>query len=199
MHNIEITVKDETLHLLPQRAVYWPRTGTLFIADMHLTDDSAVMDLLRLSGALTQTGAQQLIVLGDMVDPQNGYTETVRRLFIRWRPPEVKITVVRGDAEQHHGDPPQSWQVGCVDCPTPGPLFVLQHTAQTPQDAEAFSLAGQLHPTVTGDDRQQYPAFIIRENIAILPAFGTAAPGTAYTPKPGEHVYMVRNHNITPV
>ncbi|MEM6283184.1 MAG: metallophosphoesterase [Chloroflexota bacterium] len=196
--SIEITVKGEKLLLLPERAVYWPRTGTLFIADMHLSDETAMPDLLRLTGALMQTGAQQIIILGDIVDRGTGYSEMIRQLFTRWRPPDLKITLVRGDSEHHHGDPPQAWRVRCVDGPTLGPLFVLQHAPEPTQSPDAFSLAGQMHPTVAGDDGAQYPAFIIHDNIAIVPAYGTSVPGTVYTPQPGERVYMVVDHKLTP-
>ena len=32
---IETNVQGETLWLLPQRAVYWPRAGALIVADVH--------------------------------------------------------------------------------------------------------------------------------------------------------------------
>ena len=69
----------ERLVALADKGLYWPARSTLFVADVHLGKDSAMLasgipvpfgatteTLLRLSGLLALTGATSLVLLGDL-------------------------------------------------------------------------------------------------------------------------------------
>jgi metallophosphoesterase superfamily enzyme len=82
--------RGEALVLMPERSVYWPRRRTLVVADVHLgkevafraaslpvPGDATGEDLDRLGRAVTRTGAERLIVLGDLFHGPSGLTAAV--------------------------------------------------------------------------------------------------------------------------
>ena len=79
MTDVEIHFAGERLVLLPERALFWPRTATLVAADFHWGKGATFRaagipipvgatsdDLSRLDEALHRTAADRLIVLGDL-------------------------------------------------------------------------------------------------------------------------------------
>jgi hypothetical protein len=79
MPSLTIACAGEQVTLLTQRAIFWPRTATLLIADPHFGKDATfraaglglptgplAADLARLDSALLETQAERLIILGDL-------------------------------------------------------------------------------------------------------------------------------------
>jgi uncharacterized protein len=206
----------ETLTLLPERAVYWPRTQTLFIADTHFGKSATFRasaipvpggdtdaDLRRLSTALDRTGAKKLIVLGDLLHAKEGRKPDVVEAVRLWREAyaELDVMLVRGNHDQGAGDPPEEWRITCVDGPTPGPYFVLMHKPHTPE--AGYGLAGHLHPAARlhGKGRQtmKLPCFWFRERVGVLPAFGSFTDGGIIRPGAGDAVYVATEQRVLTV
>src|SRR5690606_27127945 len=75
-----VTVAEQSLHLLPERAVLWEEANTLIVADTHwgkaatfraaglpVPSGTAAEGLERLSSALKRSGANRLVFLGDLL------------------------------------------------------------------------------------------------------------------------------------
>src|ERR1700712_3226350 len=88
----------EKLALLPERALWWEREQTLFIADPHFGKASAFRfagipvpetahdaDLVRLEAALRKTAARRLIILGDFLHARTGRSEATLSALHLWR------------------------------------------------------------------------------------------------------------------
>lgn len=188
------------LVLLPERAVWWPRAGLLFVADLHFGKASTFRraglpvpggttrdNLQRLSSLLLQTQARHLVFLGDLLHARSGADAALWAALSRWRcmHPSVALTLVRGNHDWHAGDPPASLGIALVDEPwqplAGAPLLGCHH----PQSVGgALVLAGHLHPTArihgAGRDRLRVPCFVLQDGQLVLPAFG-AFTGTAPT------------------
>src|SRR5262245_26592576 len=137
-----LEVAGERLLLLPERAVFWPRAFTLFVADTHWGKDAAFRaasiavpggvladDLARLSCALYRTGARRLVILGDLLHAKKGRAPGTLTAIAAWREhhADLEITLVRGNHDHGAGDPPDDWRFACLDAPHHLPPFVLQH------------------------------------------------------------------------
>jgi uncharacterized protein len=213
MAEINIDVCGETLTLMSERAVYWPRTKTLFIADTHfgkaatfrayaipLPDGGLNADLVRLSHAIERSGADKVIVLGDLLHAAKGRDEATLATVADWRAKhaDLKIILVRGNHDQRAGDPPEGWGLEVVDAPTVGPLFVLSHEPMTPK--AGYALAGHLHPAalLVGKGRQmlKLPCFWFGERCAVLPAFSSFVDGGVVQPKPCDRVFVTTGENV---
>jgi len=183
----------EEVLLFAERALYWPRRRTLFVADVHLGKAAAFRaggvplprgttagDLARLARLLVATGAERLVVLGDFLHALAGRTPALEHVFATWRERHraLAITLVRGNHDAKAGDPPPAWRIEVFPEPHPAPPFLLCH--EPPDDSGGslfgYALAGHVHPGVhlagAGLPSERLPCFVLGQSRAILPAFG---------------------------
>src|SRR4051812_22917577 len=98
MQAVSLDLAGEQVALLPERAIFWPRQSTLFIADTHWGKDATFRangmavpggileaDLERLTAVLTQTAAQRLIILGDLLHAKKGRAVSAFAAVAAWR------------------------------------------------------------------------------------------------------------------
>ena len=212
----ELTIANETLHLLPERALYWGRAKTLFISDPHfgkaatfrahaipLPAGTTEAELQRLTQAIERTGAQKLIILGDLLHAAKGREGALLAAVREWRAKQADLAIylVRGNHDRHAGDPPADWQMEMVDGPTPGPFWVLNHEPLEPENG--YALVGHLHPAVqlTGKGRQslKLPCFWFGAKCGVLPAFSAFVDHGTIQPRQGEQVFVVTENQVLAV
>ncbi|MEM7723396.1 MAG: ligase-associated DNA damage response endonuclease PdeM [Pseudomonadota bacterium] len=82
MNGLPLSFRDQALHVLPSGALWWPEEGLLCVSDLHLGKSERVArrtgamlppyetreTLTRLGSDITQTGAAEIICLGDSFD-----------------------------------------------------------------------------------------------------------------------------------
>jgi len=139
---ITTEVRGETLWLLPQRAVYWPRAGALIVADVHfgkaatfraggipVPGGTTAEMLRRLSAALDATAAGRLLILGDLLHARAGRAPHTLEQVAAWRAtrPGLAISLIRGNHDTRAGDPPDDWGVECLDAPVLESPFLWFH------------------------------------------------------------------------
>lgn len=209
---MKIKIRGEELELLPERALWWPRRRMLMIADLHAGKDAAFRaaaipiphktfaeDLERLSLALRVTGARRLAVLGDLAHHRSGWTEAVRRALRQWRGShaDVAVTLLRGNHDDHAGDPPPELEIECRDGAWELEPFRLAHQ---PDATAGYAIAGHLHPSVTlrrkGTPSVSLPCFYFGAAYALLPAFGRFTGTARIRPKPGERVFAIAGEEV---
>ncbi|MEP6986255.1 MAG: ligase-associated DNA damage response endonuclease PdeM [Chloroflexota bacterium] len=216
MTDAAIEIQGEQLHLLPERAIYWERTKTLFVADVHLgkaatfrahripmPEGSMSADLARLTKAIERTQVNKLIILGDLFHAAKGRDEHTHDLFGAWRNQHanLELILVRGNHDHKAGDPLEKWNIRCVDGPTAGPHFVLSHSPIEP--TEGYALAGHLHPAVQleGQAHQtiKLPCFWFTKHCGILPAFGSFIDHAIVRPEVGDKIFVVTENQVLAV
>lgn len=182
--DLTISIRDETLTLLPERAVSWASQATLFIADPHfgkaatfrahgIPVPSGTTDegLARLDRIVRRTMASRVIFLGDLLHAKAGRSDEMFAAVGRWRGrnPNVDMLLVRGNHDRRAGDPPDELGIVCTDAPHLMTPFVLEHHPRA--SAEGYVLAGHVHPgvRVVGE---RLPCFVFGAEVAVLPAFG---------------------------
>ena len=139
---LKTQIQGETLWLLPQRAIYWPRAGALIVADVHfgkaatfraggipVPGGTTAEMLRRLSVALDATAAARLLILGDLLHARTGRAPRTLEQVAAWRAarPALAITLIRGNHDSRAGDPPGDWGVECLDAPVAETPFVWLH------------------------------------------------------------------------
>jgi DNA ligase-associated metallophosphoesterase len=212
MKHLHVTLGDEPVDLLPERALFWPRERTLIVADTHFgkaasfrvaaiaVPESAAADLTRLNRALERTGASRLALLGDFLHARAGRALAVLAAIAAWRAahPRLEVVLVRGNHDARAGDPPPAWGITAVNAPFVLGPFALCHYPDTP--APAYILAGHLHPAVVltgpGRQRERLPCFLIGPTRAILPAFGSFTGHATVSPAADERAYVVAGEVI---
>ncbi len=217
MTDLRIRLAGEDVLLLPERALFWLRTATLVAADFHWGKAATFRaagipiplggtgdDLVRLDAAIDRTCARRLVVLGDLFHARAGRiaTRTLADLR-RWRDGrgELEIQLVRGNHDRHAGDPPADLRINCVNAPAYLPPFDLRH--EPAESAEAFTLAGHLHPGVVlsgpGLQRERLPCFWLTARMLVLPAFGSFTGLAPVWPEPEHRIFVVAEDEVLPV
>ena len=198
----------ERVVLHAERALYWPRERTLFVADVHLGKGAAfraggvplprgstAADLARLTRLLESTAAKRLVVLGDFLHAKAGRVAALSTAVVAWRHRHATtdVLLVRGNHDTRAGDPPDHWGVCCVDEPHLLAPFLACHAEASP--GTGYALCGHLHPGVrihgAGEQSAWLPCFVLGQRRAILPAFGRFTGLAQFARAPGERLVAI--------
>lgn len=177
---------------MPERCVFWRRRNTLLLADLHLGKcetfhafgaslPAAVNTemLHRLSSAVEQTGATNILILGDLLHAPAGLTPQLVNEVGLWRSTvSASIWVVPGNHDRRLADVIKPWQMeitppGTTDGPFAFHHFPVEHDG-------LFTWCGHEHPARTlrsAGDMVKVSGFVIGPRLGILPAFTRFAAG----------------------
>ena len=213
--SLEVTAGGERLVLLPQRAAYWPRLGTLLIADAHLGKAAAFRragvpvpsgttaeDLERLGRLIAALDARRVVFLGDLVH-DSAAQKAAAADFRRWRArhASVDIVLVRGNHDRRAGRFACDWGIECVEEPHAIEGIALTHAPRAVPGA--YALAGHLHPAahLFGRDRDslRLPCFWLTPDYAVLPAFGAFTGMADVAGGAHDRLYVVAGDRVMPL
>ena len=202
----------ETLHLLPERAVYWPRKKALIVADLHFGKAAAfraagipvpagttTANLRVLDTLLQQHDVAQIIFLGDFFHAKTAQADSTLAALQAWRAahPLLSLLLIRGNHDLHAGDPPAALDIQVVDAPYLIEGFALCHHPD-PIDG-TYVLAGHLHPVYrmrNGADSLRLACYVVGPRHMILPSFGAFTGGFNVTAKAGEKLFLIAGETV---
>lgn len=189
----EIEIRGETINLLPEKAIFWPKTSSLFIADLHLgktrhfrkegigvPDSMAAEDYVKLNNVLSKYSPKEVYLLGDLFHSEYNAEWSQVIDFVQSKE-GITFHLIIGNHdildEAHYRDAGFVVHRDYLDLPP----FKLIHEPPEEQEGrledEGFILCGHIHPGVRimGRGRQHFrlPCYFFKKNYAILPAFGT--------------------------
>src|SRR5690606_41933465 len=94
---VGIDCAGERLHLLPERAVWWPAAGVLLVADVHLGKaatfrrlgqpvpaGTTAANLRRIEALSVRLAASRLVVLGDFLHAREGVRPPLIEAIAGW-------------------------------------------------------------------------------------------------------------------
>jgi DNA ligase-associated metallophosphoesterase len=220
-------VGGEPLQLLHQRAAYLPHYQTLLVADVHIgkaqsfrrlgvpvPGGTTAASLQRLTQALAATGARHLVFLGDLLHSAHSEAPATWAAVAAWRAshPALQMTLVRGNHDQHAGDPPAAWGIHSINGPLlVGGLALCHHPEPLPG---SYVLAGHTHPAVVVGARGGHagrggrggsrfrggalrlPCFHFGPQVGVLPAFGEFTGMHTLTQQPGDRVFVIAEDTV---
>ena len=192
---VTLEVAGHTLMLLPEKAVFLPESDTLLIADAHLgkatsfrqlgvpvpagTTDETLAVLTRL---IRRLDVKRVVFLGDLLHSVRSMAPDTLAAVLRWRElhGSVELTLVRGNHDDHAGDPPAVLDIQAFDEPVMLRGLAFAHHPRPM--AGAFVLAGHLHPCVSvggrAHDWHRLPCFWFSQASAGPPHAGLIPPGS---------------------
>ena len=204
---IDIDWGGERLTILADRALYWPRRKTLLIADPHfgkaatfrqagipIPHGTTATDLDRLRALVAGTAAERLVVLGDFFHARSGRQPSTLDAIALWRAEhgQLEIVLVRGNHDDHAGDPPEEWRFNCAAEPIRDEPFWLAHHPR--RRRSGFVLAGHLHPALSlgdGGGSLRSACYWFQKRVAVLPAFGRFTGARGVRPRAADRVFVV--------
>ena len=213
---LTVAVAGEWLTLLPERAVYLAERQLLLIADTHLgkavsfrrlgvpvPQGSTADNLATLSALIARLGARHVVFLGDLLHSAHAHSTATQAALSQWRAlhRDVQLTLVRGNHDDHAGDPPAALGIDVVDEPLRlGPWALCHHPrVQT----GSYVLAGHLHPCVRlqgrARERLRLPCFWFGDRVGVLPAFGVFTGMHPIEAQPQDRVYALTDDGVLEV
>lgn len=215
----EVEVGGERLVLLRERAVWRPECGDLLVADVHLGKGAT----FRRAGIGVPTGATQhdldalfslvagvepvrLVVLGDLwhtsTEVGTATGVAIGAGLERLRDLGVDVLLIEGNHDRRAGRVDVGWplEVACGRVQAGG--FTYAHEPQGEDDgALCPTLAGHVHPSVkirTGRDSMRLPAFWLRGETLVLPAFGAFTGGYPVEHLPRRALWVATPDGVVP-
>ena len=204
------------LFLLPERAAWLAEAGLLLVADAHfgkgasfrrlgvpVPQGTTEANLARLDALLARLpGVRELVFLGDFLHAASGRAASTLQALQAWREGHagLEVTVVRGNHDQHAGDPPAALGLRMVDEPWLHAGLALCHDPATLRPDGCYALAGHLHPVARlgrGFEAVRLPCFHARAaGMMVLPAFGEFTGGALIRAAAGDTLYLVAGQQV---
>ena len=155
--------------MMPERAAFWPRTGTLVIADLHLGKANTLAaglggvvpeavlrgvvreDLARLARALERSEAQRVLIVGDLLHAPIGATPELIDEVAAWRRAHAQPwVVVRGNHDAKINRVADAWGLTLAGDGLDEPPFRFVHIPPGDQYQDGpYMICGHEHPAVT--------------------------------------------------
>lgn len=215
-------VAGEEIELLPERGAYWARARTLLVSDLHwgkcetLRAGGAPVpgrgargvlasDLARLGRALDRTGAQRLLVLGDLIHAGAGLTDELLDEVAAWRAARggggrVAVEVVPGNHDRRIHAVEKAWGLRLhEEIYHEGPFAFTHEPRAMPGK---YVWGGHLHPAAllrAPGDSLRLPCFHLGESMGVLPAFSIFTGGRVLERAPGDRVFAIAEDRVIEV
>lgn len=221
--NVDYCLREQTLTLLPERAIFWQEKRYLLLSDVHLgkaghfrKHGAAISgaihdkDLAVLSDLVARWQPEALVILGDLFhsDLNNEWLA-----FEDWlqQHASLPVVLVKGNHDilpevvyQHPNLTVYSeeWAVGpflLTHEPAVDPVLRRGglHFPKADHDHHPYNLAGHVHPGVRVragmDERVKLPCFYFTPQFGILPAFGQFTGCATVQAKASDQVFAVLN------
>lgn len=213
---LALSVADEEVWLLPERAVFWPRLRMLIIADTHFGKSSIFgmygvpvpagtdeADRRRIGRMMQQWGADRLLILGDFLHAPLPLESPDAQALIDWsiafRP--ARLHVVAGNHDR--GSTPR-WRAvfdwNERDLIEPPFRFTHDADAARPGASDEFTFSGHIHPVTRlrglRKSGPRVPVFWLRPQGLVLPSFGMFTGGYAVRPADEDRLFAVTPERV---
>lgn len=209
--SLTIRVEDQTVILLPQKALFFKKSKTLLIADLHFGKINHFRkagipiptlgnknNAERLIDLVNGSKPERIIFLGDLFHSHyNEEWEVLGQIIKHFQQCSFELVLGNHDILSAH----QYKRNGIVVKKSirEGP-FLLTHEPITKPKKKAYNLAGHLHPGVrlSGKGRQSItlPCFYFGSHSGLLPAFGSFTGFKRIKPVKNDRIFMIADNKI---
>ncbi len=208
---LEYQFLDQTLLLLPEKAIYWKDKRMLILADVHLgkaghfrksgipiSDLVHSKDIYTIEKLINEFQPVEVVFLGDLFHSDHNQGWEIFRRWIRSKAPlQFKLILGNHDvleAPAYHIKNLEVTEV--LECAP----FSLTHI---PEETDLYNLAGHIHPAVKlrGKGRQslRLPCFYFGPENGILPAFGNFTGTARINIKKEDNLFVIADHKVVKV
>ncbi|MEK6481141.1 ligase-associated DNA damage response endonuclease PdeM [Catalinimonas sp. 4WD22] len=204
---VRIEIKQQQLHLLPEKAIFWEETAFLILTDVHLGKaghfrkagipiPSSVhkADLQNLQKLIDGYQPKCILILGDLFHSEINLEWNIFRQFLQENA-EYQFVLVKGNHDILPKDAYQEDNLKVYDDSWTCPPFYFTHHPKESAPDQLYYMAGHVHPgyKIKGRAGQsiKLPSFHFATEGALLPAFGKFT-GCMHVSKQGnDKVYVI--------
>lgn len=211
-----VQLYEQTMHLLPERAMWWPTQKALFIADIHFGKsnhfrkhgipiplDSHRFDETRLAQLIFRYKVERLIIAGDLFHSFQ-FDKTEAFCHFRRHHSCLHIDLIVGNHDLLGASSFEqmglAWHKPFLHV---DPFVIAHDQMQIPTDSlpkSQFLIHGHLHPgfCVRGSGRQSFtfPCFAIDDQRLVLPAFGSFTGMSVQRSRDWPRLYLIVDQEV---
>jgi uncharacterized protein len=211
IENCEIEVAGEHLHLLPERAIYWPKKNALILCDLHFGKSGHFRkagipvpqkihedDLMRLEKIIKFHAPECVFLLGDLFHSRKNKEWD---FFSEWRNkfPATLFHLIKGNHDRWVNDFSLNHDLTIHDSFLHIDPFCFVHDFNL-KKTDCYIFSGHVHPAVylsgRGKQSASFPCFYFGKEIAILPSFGNFTGQCLITPSRDDRVYVIIKNEV---
>lgn len=210
----EAIICGEQLWLHPDKALFWEREKTLFVADLHfgkiahfrkagiaIPKEAAEPNWTRLRQVIVDFLPEKVCFLGDLF--HSSYNREWEKMGDLTRAfASIEFELISGNHDLLHGTDYERVGITVLEDAVVRAPFLLTHEPAETIEAGLYNLAGHIHPGVRmcglGRQTLRVPCFYFAENQGILPAFGQFTGKFTMRPKKADRVFIVVNEEVLP-
>ena len=212
-----ISIQNETLHLLPEKAIFWPTSKTLFIADLHLGKAAHFRKKgLPVPASVQQTNLgllqhlidsfepNRIFFLGDLFHSRYNDAWVNFAEFIK-KHPNISFELILGNHDILSKENYASAQLTVHPEGLEVFPFILSHHPMENIPSNLYNLYGHLHPCVrlqgmgTRSAGVRLPCFHFSLQQAVLPAFGEFTGMSEVSLQSEDRVFVVAENKVIEV
>lgn len=209
---MKLKLRNQTCHLLAEKAVFWEEQKTLILADIHIGKGTVFRkagipipqgimddDLLSITSLIDRYNVKKCIIVGDLIHAKSGLSEDVKKKFSDWlNKTTCEVHLVLGN----HDKPllkslPSEW---LLHIHVEGLLIEPFYFSHHPIPHEVwFVWSGHLHPKVEISDK--YDRLVLRcfqvfKDLCVLPAFGFFTGGMLVKKSKDCKIYAIADDSV---
>lgn len=209
---MELRIQNQTIELLPEKALFWKEEAILAVSDLHLgktatfrkagipvPDTVMLSDLEKLNSLLESRKAARLIIAGDFLHHPSGLTELTISIIEKWLarcPCPVDLVLGNHDRALKSIDH-ANWKINIHEKALFLRPFAFSHIDT--DFSGFFTWSGHIHPQIIIGDRRKMirlPCFLLQENAGLLPAFSSFAGGFSIKKTPGDRIFAIAESSV---
>lgn len=214
-----LVIHNQTLRLLPEKAVYLPEHSALLVSDVHLGKSETFQHfgipvpsqvneatLERLQQAQARTQAQQLFVLGDLFHARAGMVDEVIDAWLKClAATQLEAHLILGNHDRGLADDLSQFSLTCHTTPIGLDTIILSHEPLPMSDEiPGLNICGHVHPCVQiggKGDRLRLPCFYWEAQLQrlTLPSFGDFTGGYTVTLGTATVAYAIAEDTVIPI
>ena len=205
------SLRNQTLKLLPEKAMLWKEKKVLVVSDVHFGKSGHFRkhgiavpntvnksNISRLDELMSETKPEKVVFLGDLF-----HSESNKEIeeFKEWRQTHASTEMILtiGNHDLLTGFEYKKMGLNCVN-QFIIPPFTFLHDESKHTDSRYYSISGHIHPAIKlkgkGRQRLYMPCFYFGENAALLPAFGSFTGSYRISPAQNESVFAIVEQEV---
>lgn len=205
---IKHKVKQQTLYLLPEKAIFWEEKKCLIVSDLHLgkaghfrksgipvSDLVHSKDILTLEKLIKRHKPSEVILLGDLFHSEHNQGWEIFKRWLKSKAP-LKFKLILGN---HDVLDLSNYSINNLEVMESLDIDPFNFT-HIPEPHALYNLAGHIHPAVRliGKARQsvRVPCYYFGEQNGILPAFGNFTGTARITIEKTDTVFGIAENEV---
>ena len=207
-----ITIRNQQLALLPQKALFWIEKKYLILSDLHLgktghfrksgiaaPGKANLKNIERLSSLVNDIQPKKILFLGDLFH-SSANREWFQ--FEEWRKtfPELSILLVTGNHDQLHSSFYQSADIEVIDRLELENFLFVHDASGLQKSSDTTIISGHIHPGVKlkgkGKQKLRLPCYSISDHQIVLPAFGEFTGLHIIQPDENRKIFLIVENSV---